>query len=149
MQAAVHHCLFLAGACAHIELPPAVPAAEAIPDVSLITGEMRTAHLCNSLAPQPPPSTTLACRDQTRALAEISPAGLFGFVVGLNACIAAVPPPCSPETTPPFSLLSATFLESRSWRGLEQQLGKTTVSKAVQGRRGIAIAYEDEGREQS
>uniref|UniRef100_A0A803XLU5 2-(3-amino-3-carboxypropyl)histidine synthase subunit 2 n=1 Tax=Meleagris gallopavo TaxID=9103 RepID=A0A803XLU5_MELGA len=107
----------LPGACAHIELPPAVPAAEAIPDVSLITGEMRTAHLCNSLAPQPPPSTTLACRDQTRALAEISPA--------------------------------ATFLESRSWRGLEQQLGKTTVSKAVQGRRGIAIAYEDEGREQS
>ncbi|OXB68500.1 hypothetical protein ASZ78_000437 [Callipepla squamata] len=46
-------------------------------------------------------------------------------------------------------LLPATFLESRSWRGLEQQLGKTTVSKAVQGRRGIAIAYEDEGREQS
>lgn len=107
----------LPGACAHIELPPAVPAAEAIPDVSLITGEMRATHLCDPLAPQPPCSTTLACRDQTRALAEMSPA--------------------------------ATFLESRSWRGLEQQLGKTAVSKAVQGRRGIAIAYEDEGREQS
>ncbi|XP_063199972.1 2-(3-amino-3-carboxypropyl)histidine synthase subunit 2 [Chroicocephalus ridibundus] len=106
----------LPGACAHVELPPAVPAAEAIPDVSLITGEMRAAHLCDHPAPQLPPSTTLACRDQTRALAEISPA--------------------------------ASFLESRSWRGLEQQLGQTPVSKAVQGRRGIAIAYEDEGHEQ-
>lgn len=60
-----------------------------------------------------------------------------------------MPPSYSPETTPTFSPLPATFLESRSWRGLEQQLGKTAVSKAVQGRRGIAIAYEDEGREQS
>ncbi|KFR03679.1 Diphthamide biosynthesis protein 2, partial [Opisthocomus hoazin] len=83
----------LPGACAHIELPPAVPAAEAIPDISLITGEMRAAHLCDPPAPQLPPSTALACRDQTRALAEISPA--------------------------------ASFLESRSWRGLEQQLGQT------------------------
>ncbi|XP_062974739.1 2-(3-amino-3-carboxypropyl)histidine synthase subunit 2 isoform X2 [Elgaria multicarinata webbii] len=39
---------------------------------------------------------------------------------------------------------AATFLESRSWRGLEQQLGQTAVTKAVVGRRGIAIAYEDE-----
>ncbi|XP_044298598.1 2-(3-amino-3-carboxypropyl)histidine synthase subunit 2 [Varanus komodoensis] len=38
----------------------------------------------------------------------------------------------------------ASFLESRSWRGLEQQLGQTAVTKAVVGRRGIAIAYEDE-----
>ncbi|KAI6063947.1 Diphthamide biosynthesis protein 2 isoform X1 [Aix galericulata] len=107
----------LPGACAHVELPPAVPAAEAVPDVSLITGEMRAAHLGDPPAAQPPPSTSLACRDQTRALAEISPA--------------------------------ASFLESRSWRGLEQQLGQTPVSKAVQGRRGIAIAYEEEGGEQS
>ncbi|XP_009883166.1 PREDICTED: diphthamide biosynthesis protein 2 [Charadrius vociferus] len=107
----------LPGACAHVELPPAVPAAEVVPDISLITGEMRAAHLYDPPAPpQLPPSTTLACRDQTRALAEISPA--------------------------------ASFLESRSWRGLEQQLGQTPVSKAVQGRRGIAIAYEDEGRKQ-
>nr|XP_047915235.1 2-(3-amino-3-carboxypropyl)histidine synthase subunit 2 [Anser cygnoides] len=107
----------LPGACAHVELPPAVPAAEAVPDVSLITGEMRAARLGDPPAAQLPPSTSLACRDQTRALVEISPA--------------------------------ASFLESRSWRGLEQQLGKTPISKAVQGRRGIAIAYEDEGREQS
>ncbi|NXU52623.1 DPH2 synthase, partial [Turnix velox] len=105
----------LPGACAHVELPPPIPAAEAVPDVSLITGEMRGVHLCHHPAPQLPPNTALACRDQTRALAEISPA--------------------------------ASFLESRSWRGLEQQLGQTPVSKAVQGRRGIAIAYEDEGCE--
>ncbi|KAM9280000.1 2-(3-amino-3-carboxypropyl)histidine synthase subunit 2 [Cariama cristata] len=106
----------LPGACAHVELPPAIPAAEAVPDISLITGEMRATHLCDPLASQLAPSTTLACRDQTRALAEISPA--------------------------------ASFLDSRSWRGLEQQLGQTPISKAVQGRRGIAIAYEDEVREQ-
>lgn len=106
----------LPGACAHVELPPAVPAAEVIPDISLITGEMRAAQLCDPPAPQLPPGTALACRDQTRALMEISPA--------------------------------ASFLESRSWRGLEQQLGQTPVSKAVQGRRGIAIAYEDEGHQQ-
>ncbi|KFP59290.1 Diphthamide biosynthesis protein 2, partial [Cathartes aura] len=106
----------LPGACAHIELPPAVPAAEAVPNISLITGEMRATQLCDPPASQLPPSTALACRDQTQALAEISPA--------------------------------ASFLESRSWRGLEQRLGATPVSKAVQGRRGIAIAYEDEGHEQ-
>lgn len=39
---------------------------------------------------------------------------------------------------------AATFLESRSWKGLEKQLGQTPVTKAVAGRRGIAIAYEDE-----
>nr|XP_020638896.1 2-(3-amino-3-carboxypropyl)histidine synthase subunit 2 isoform X1 [Pogona vitticeps]XP_020638897.1 2-(3-amino-3-carboxypropyl)histidine synthase subunit 2 isoform X1 [Pogona vitticeps]XP_020638899.1 2-(3-amino-3-carboxypropyl)histidine synthase subunit 2 isoform X1 [Pogona vitticeps] len=39
---------------------------------------------------------------------------------------------------------AASFLESRSWRGLERQLGQTAVTKAVRGRRGIAIAYEDE-----
>ncbi|NXA51251.1 DPH2 synthase, partial [Nothocercus julius] len=103
----------LPGACAHVELPAAADAEDAIPDVSLITGELRAARLDNP----PAPSAVLACRDQTRAVAEISPA--------------------------------ASFLESRSWRGLEQQLGKTPITKAVQGRRGIAIAYEDEGREEA
>ncbi|XP_064415501.1 2-(3-amino-3-carboxypropyl)histidine synthase subunit 2 [Latimeria chalumnae] len=39
---------------------------------------------------------------------------------------------------------AASFLASRSWQGLEQKLGETPVTKAVEGRRGIAIAYEDE-----
>ncbi|XP_074477247.1 2-(3-amino-3-carboxypropyl)histidine synthase subunit 2 [Sebastes fasciatus] len=40
---------------------------------------------------------------------------------------------------------AASFLAERSWRGLEQKLGETPVVKAVGGRRGIAIAYEEEG----
>ncbi|KAK5624038.1 Diphthamide biosynthesis protein 2 [Crenichthys baileyi] len=40
---------------------------------------------------------------------------------------------------------AASFLAGRSWRGLEQKLGETPVVKAVEGRRGIAIAYEEEG----
>ncbi|XP_051867897.1 2-(3-amino-3-carboxypropyl)histidine synthase subunit 2 [Pristis pectinata] len=40
---------------------------------------------------------------------------------------------------------AASFLKTRSWKGLEQKLGETPVSKAVEGRKGIAIAYEEEG----
>uniref|UniRef100_A0AAV2LAR3 2-(3-amino-3-carboxypropyl)histidine synthase subunit 2 n=1 Tax=Knipowitschia caucasica TaxID=637954 RepID=A0AAV2LAR3_KNICA len=40
---------------------------------------------------------------------------------------------------------AASFLSGRSWQGLEKKLGETPVVKAVEGRRGIAIAYEDEG----
>ncbi|XP_060920850.1 2-(3-amino-3-carboxypropyl)histidine synthase subunit 2 isoform X2 [Labrus mixtus] len=40
---------------------------------------------------------------------------------------------------------AASFLAERSWRGLEQKLDETPVVKAVKGRRGIAIAYEEEG----
>lgn len=42
-------------------------------------------------------------------------------------------------------LLAASFLAGRSWQGLEPKLGETPVVKAVEGRRGIAIAYEEEG----
>ncbi|XP_056104397.1 2-(3-amino-3-carboxypropyl)histidine synthase subunit 2 [Rhinichthys klamathensis goyatoka] len=40
---------------------------------------------------------------------------------------------------------AASFLAGRSWQGLEPKLGQTPVLKAVEGRRGIAIAYEEEG----
>ncbi|XP_006634793.2 2-(3-amino-3-carboxypropyl)histidine synthase subunit 2 isoform X1 [Lepisosteus oculatus] len=40
---------------------------------------------------------------------------------------------------------AAALLAGRSWQGLEQKLGETPVTKAVEGRRGIAIAYEEEG----
>ncbi|CAJ1081867.1 2-(3-amino-3-carboxypropyl)histidine synthase subunit 2 [Xyrichtys novacula] len=40
---------------------------------------------------------------------------------------------------------AASFLAERSWKGLEQKLGETPVVKAVKGRKGIAIAYEEEG----
>lgn len=41
---------------------------------------------------------------------------------------------------------AASFLQGRTWQGLEQELGRTPVVKAVEGRRGIAIVYEDEGK---
>ncbi|XP_004614340.1 2-(3-amino-3-carboxypropyl)histidine synthase subunit 2 [Sorex araneus] len=40
---------------------------------------------------------------------------------------------------------AASFLSARSWQGLQPRLGQTPVTGAVSGRRGIAIAYEDEG----
>uniref|UniRef100_A0A2C9JQU2 2-(3-amino-3-carboxypropyl)histidine synthase subunit 2 n=1 Tax=Biomphalaria glabrata TaxID=6526 RepID=A0A2C9JQU2_BIOGL len=36
------------------------------------------------------------------------------------------------------------FLSTRSWKGLEQKLGETAVSLAVQGQCGIAAGYENE-----
>ncbi|NP_001086718.1 2-(3-amino-3-carboxypropyl)histidine synthase subunit 2 [Xenopus laevis] len=39
---------------------------------------------------------------------------------------------------------AASYLASRSWQGLDKALGQTPVVKAVEGRKGIAIAYEDE-----
>ena len=38
-------------------------------------------------------------------------------------------------------------LADRSWQGLEQKLGQTPVSKAVEGRRGIAMGYTEEPKE--
>ncbi|XP_029803191.1 2-(3-amino-3-carboxypropyl)histidine synthase subunit 2 isoform X3 [Suricata suricatta] len=40
---------------------------------------------------------------------------------------------------------AASFLSSRSWQGLQPRLGQTLATGAVSGRRGIAIAYDDEG----
>uniref|UniRef100_A0A8D0GA14 2-(3-amino-3-carboxypropyl)histidine synthase subunit 2 n=1 Tax=Sphenodon punctatus TaxID=8508 RepID=A0A8D0GA14_SPHPU len=102
----------LPGACAHVPFPDAVSEEEEVPDVSLITGELRSVQLCPLPAQEPPASAALVSRNEALSLAQLSPAALF--------------------------------LESRSWQGLEQQLGQTPVAKAVPGRRGIAIAYEDE-----
>lgn len=68
------------------------------------------------------------------------------------------PPAWKPSTDPECSALTprpqlelaesspaASFLSSRSWQGLQPCLGQTPVTAAVTGRRGIAIAYEDEG----
>lgn len=59
-------------------------------------------------------------------------------------------PGCSALTQRPQLELTesspaASFLSSRSWQGLQPCLGQTPVTGAVSGRRGIAIAYEDEG----
>ena len=41
-------------------------------------------------------------------------------------------------------MFSGAALAERSWKGLEQNLGKTPVTKATKGRKGIAISYEEE-----
>ncbi|XP_077591891.1 2-(3-amino-3-carboxypropyl)histidine synthase subunit 2 [Stigmatopora nigra] len=51
----------------------------------------------------------------------------------------------NPNLTVANTNSAASFLATRSWRGLEEKLGETPVRKAVEGRKGIAIAYEEEG----
>ena len=36
------------------------------------------------------------------------------------------------------------FLANRSWKGLEQQLGKVEVTAPIEGQKGIAAGYENE-----
>ena len=38
----------------------------------------------------------------------------------------------------------AGYLQTRSWKGLEQNLGQTQVKQAGQGAKGIAMGYENE-----
>ncbi|XP_023121109.1 2-(3-amino-3-carboxypropyl)histidine synthase subunit 2 [Amphiprion ocellaris] len=83
------------------------------PDVSLITGALRSHNLLSSEPEQSSFSSSVVLRNQTMTVANTNSA--------------------------------ASFLAGRSWRGLEQKLGETPVVKAVEGRRGIAIAYEEEG----
>lgn len=46
--------------------------------------------------------------------------------------------------TDKITLNLAEYLSSRSWRGLEQKQGETPVTKAVEGRKGIAAGYTHE-----
>ena len=41
-------------------------------------------------------------------------------------------------------MFSAEFLTQRSWKGLEMRRGETPVTKAVEGRSGIASSYTHE-----
>ena len=40
--------------------------------------------------------------------------------------------------------ISGEFLAGRTWQGLDQNLGETPVTKATEGRRGIAGGYTHE-----
>lgn len=42
--------------------------------------------------------------------------------------------------------LAAEYLRSRSWQGLEQRLGETEVTEAVEGTTGVAATYTHEHR---
>lgn len=43
-----------------------------------------------------------------------------------------------------FCSTAAEFLNKRTWRGLEQQLGETEVTMAAEGRSGLAAGYTHE-----
>ena len=42
------------------------------------------------------------------------------------------------------SQIDTNFLESRTWTGLEQKLGETSVNLAVNGREGVPVNYVNE-----
>uniref|UniRef100_UPI00358DDD2C 2-(3-amino-3-carboxypropyl)histidine synthase subunit 2 n=1 Tax=Myxine glutinosa TaxID=7769 RepID=UPI00358DDD2C len=82
----------------------------------------------------------------------------------LSGCVRAPPPQPFTTTTNSTAIASrnqnlqvaladdhsaASFLVTRSWRGLEQKVGETPLGCVKEGRRGIAIGYEGEGVERT
>ena len=47
-----------------------------------------------------------------------------------------------------ISYVAEEYMRSRSWQGLEQNFGQTPVTKAAEGRKGIAIGYSHEPQSQ-
>lgn len=118
-------------------LPPPDSELWDTPDVSLITGELRPPPVWKPS--DDPGCLALTLRPQLE-LAESSPAGKCA-----KSLLPAELFPQIPPTWPQSPLSTALYLSSRSWQGLQPRLGQTPVTGAVSGRRGIAIAYEDEG----
>ncbi|KAB0405703.1 hypothetical protein E2I00_015755 [Balaenoptera physalus] len=132
-----HYADLLPGSPFHVPLPPPDSELWDTPDVSLITGDLRP-------PPAWKPSTDPGCSALTPRpqleLAESSPAGECG-----KSPLPSEFFPHVQATQPQSPSSAASFLSSRSWQGLQPCLGQTPVTAAVSGRRGIAIAYEDEG----
>ncbi|XP_069837362.1 2-(3-amino-3-carboxypropyl)histidine synthase subunit 2 [Dendropsophus ebraccatus] len=105
----------LPGGPAHVAFPEMTPEDADWTDVSLITGELRSIRFSSSAL--------------EKASEEESKTSLV--LRNSTTTVAELGP-------------AASFLSSRSWQGLDKALGQTPVVKAVQGRKGIAIAYEDE-----
>ncbi|XP_005410748.1 PREDICTED: diphthamide biosynthesis protein 2 isoform X1 [Chinchilla lanigera] len=92
--------------------------------------------------PLPPPESELwDAPDVSLISGELRPP-LAWRPLNVPGCSALTP---RPQLELAESSPAASFLSSRSWKGLEPRLGQTPVTEAVSGRRGIAIAYEDEG----
>ncbi|KAG8538610.1 hypothetical protein GDO81_022340 [Engystomops pustulosus] len=104
----------LPGGAAHVAFPEINPEDADRTDVSLITGDLRSLRFSSAMEE-----------------ASAEPPG--GTLAQRNS-----------DTTVAELGPAASFLSSRSWQGLDKALGETRVVKAVAGRRGIAIAYEDE-----
>ncbi|XP_026875167.2 2-(3-amino-3-carboxypropyl)histidine synthase subunit 2 [Electrophorus electricus] len=99
----------------HFPKPDASATEEDVTDVSLITGALRSSRLNSS-----------------SELPKVSSPSSSLVVRNQTLTVAN-------------TNTAASFLAGRSWQGLEPKLGETPVVKAMEGRRGIAIAYEEEG----
>ncbi|XP_075688181.1 2-(3-amino-3-carboxypropyl)histidine synthase subunit 2 [Rhinoderma darwinii] len=104
----------LPGGPAHVVFPEINPEDADRTDVSLITGELRSLRFSTAVE-------ETSKEEPSMTLAQRNS----------NTTVSELGP-------------AASFLSSRSWQGLDKALGETPVVKAAQGRRGIAIAYEDE-----
>lgn len=51
---------------------------------------------------------------------------------------------CKEPGTIAIGKAGAGFLVNRSWQGLEQKIGESTVEQAKKGRSGLPINYENE-----
>lgn len=109
--------------------------------MSLITGAMRSHNLLVREPAESTCGTSVVLRNQTMTLANASSAGTFSYCTFERSLQKSA-------TFKIVGFFSASFLGERSWRGLEQKLGETPVVKAARGRKGIAIAYEEEGTSQ-
>ncbi|XP_066537802.1 2-(3-amino-3-carboxypropyl)histidine synthase subunit 2 [Hoplias malabaricus] len=108
----------LPGGSSHVDFPELDESTkeEDTTDVSLITGALRTSCLRSSTETTNGPSASSS-----------------SLVIRNQTLTVA------------NTSTAASYLAGRSWQGLEPKLGETPVVKAVDGRRGIAIAYEEEG----
>lgn len=64
-----------AGASEYIPAPEKVSNSNSQPDISLITGEMRSASLYTAPDSEPTSDATVICRNHIQTVAQISPAG--------------------------------------------------------------------------
>lgn len=104
----------LPGGPAYVGFPEIKPEDAVQTDVSLITGELRSLRFSTAVK-------DASEEEPSKTLVQRN----------CNTTVAELGP-------------AASFLTSRSWQGLDKALGETPVVKAMEGRRGIAIAYEDE-----
>ncbi|XP_060920849.1 2-(3-amino-3-carboxypropyl)histidine synthase subunit 2 isoform X1 [Labrus mixtus] len=150
----------LPGGRSHVPLAEQQEDEEEEPDVSLITLSLRSHNLLLSEPAERSCGSSVVLRNQTLTVANSAGTtrskrelliGQFDlFSVHMNTFLLKNITHIQSLFNNIYKylvclLLSASFLAERSWRGLEQKLDETPVVKAVKGRRGIAIAYEEEG----
>lgn len=91
------------------------PNEEGETDISLVSGRLRQVQVAHSSSSTPETGTNNALMAQDTRVSNLHAEG------------------------------GGSFLQSKSWQGLEQNLGQTEVAKAVPGLSGIAAGYAGEG----